>query len=184
MRSGIFIVDILVNATGATIVLLFLFLARINPEPEPPVDVMPDVGLVWLDLDLPESSSILAELRVRDTDIVLYATSGSLTSTLPLKQSPDDAPDIGGASVRFPDKDTARFIIPCPPTETVLVLKLTFALLDLERSADTETVTATVDVLSRHKPDWVAQPAPILVEVGSDKSRSWLIDFEEETCDA
>ena len=118
MKSRLFVADILVNGTGAMMVLLFLFIVRLSPQEHlaPPTSLNRPLMLI----DIYSSEAVL-------TPVVPFsaylANTISNAEAVPIAQKPfffrksPRSPDAGfGDWGVTPTADGMRLIVPCPET--------------------------------------------------------------------
>lgn len=129
MNAKIFIADILVNATGAMMIMLFVFVTRLNPEPVLEKAPTLDRTLMVVDVtpgtaDDHASSSYAASLTKTNNGLPLntlwwaFGTNG--TSNLVVHSNVPTAGQYGTWGTEIIEegsgKNTLRFIVPCPLT--------------------------------------------------------------------
>lgn len=127
IKGGLFIADILVNATGAMMILLFLFIVRLSPWPAPedPRSAIQPIMIVELHSSpggkpFPVSAS-LAVQNGRSMTVTPIAASTGRDVAL----SPSFGPEIGNWG-REIGNDIMRLIVPCPPPNSTWDLRLFF----------------------------------------------------------
>ncbi|EEE37842.1 hypothetical protein RKLH11_1680 [Rhodobacteraceae bacterium KLH11] len=126
IKGGLFIADILVNATGSMMILLFLFIVRLSPWPAPedPRSTIQPVMIVEIQSSTGATTfPISASLAVQNGKSITVTDDGSTGPNVAL--SPSFGPEIGnwGGEIEI---DFMRLIVPCPPPTSTWDLNLFF----------------------------------------------------------
>lgn len=140
----LFVVDILVNATGAVLTLLFLLILRLSPAQSDVPPMFPDRPVMWIEVSLAaggELDRLALRLRQRGAQVeetVLYPRGNNE----PLRPRDSIATPFGpwGGSWQG---DRLRAIVPCPAPGSDWRLTLHYAATGLGKIESTE---ATVRV--------------------------------------